>query len=98
VGAGPAHDPGIPARRVVLRDQQQLCRADIEDHPLFQLDAHFSRDLTEHLWGALDAAWYYGGQSSINGVEGSGSTTSGSTHARYTINDNLNLTSATSQR
>ncbi len=31
LGAGPAHDPGIPARRVVLRRQQRLCRADDGD-------------------------------------------------------------------
>jgi hypothetical protein len=40
------------------------------DSPLFQLDAHLTRDFTERFWGSLDAAWYNGGQASINGVEG----------------------------
>ena len=33
VGAGPAHDPGAPARRVVLRDQRRLHGADPRDRP-----------------------------------------------------------------
>jgi len=65
----------------------------LKTDPLFQLDAHLSRDLTEHLWGAVDAAWYYGGQSSINGVEGKRLNNVGAgLTLGYTINDNLNLT------
>jgi hypothetical protein len=26
--------------------------------------------LTEHFWGSIDAAWYYGGRASIYGVSG----------------------------
>jgi hypothetical protein len=40
----------------------------LETDPMFQLDAHLTRDFTEHVWGALDASWSSGGQSTINGV------------------------------
>jgi hypothetical protein len=38
--------------------------------PLYELDAHLTRDFNEHLWGSLDGVWYNGGQSSIDGVKG----------------------------
>jgi outer membrane putative beta-barrel porin/alpha-amylase len=61
--------------------------------PLFQLDVHLTRDFIEHFWGALDAAWYVGGQSSINGVEGKSQNKLGvGLTLGYGINDNLNLT------
>ena len=61
--------------------------------PLFQLDAHLTRDFTEHFWGALDFAWYYGGKASINGVEGDKLDNVGvGLTLGYQINDNLNLT------
>jgi hypothetical protein len=61
--------------------------------PLFQLDAHLTRDFTEHFWGSLDAAWYYGGKASINGVSGEKLNNFGAGFTLgYTINDSLNLT------
>jgi hypothetical protein len=38
--------------------------------PLFQLDAHLTRDFTETFWGSFDAAWYTGGQATVAGVTG----------------------------
>jgi hypothetical protein len=65
----------------------------LKTDPLFQLDAHLTRDLTQSLWGSLDAAWYYGGQASIDGVEGKKLNNFGvGLTLGYTINDNLNLT------
>jgi hypothetical protein len=65
----------------------------LETDPMFQLDAHLTRDFTEHLWGSLDAAWYYGGESSINGVSGEKLDNFGvGLTLGYSINDNLNLT------
>jgi hypothetical protein len=61
--------------------------------PIFQLDGHLTRDFTEKLWGALDGTWYYGGKSSINGVEGKKLNNLGfGLTLGYSINDNLNLT------
>ena len=65
----------------------------LKTDPLFQLDAHLTRDFTEHLWGSLDGAWYYGGQASIDGVSGEKLNNFGvGLTLGYTINDNLNLT------
>jgi opacity protein-like surface antigen len=60
---------------------------------MFQVDAHLTRDFTEHLWGALDGAWYKGGKASVDGVEGEelNSVALGFTLG-YQINDNLGLT------
>jgi hypothetical protein len=65
----------------------------LKTDPLFQLDAHLTRDLTEHLWGSLDGVWYCGGRSSVDGVEGEKRNNLGlGLTLGYTINDNLNLT------
>ena len=40
----------------------------LKTDPLFQLDAHLTRDFTANVWGALDASWYKGGKATINGV------------------------------
>jgi hypothetical protein len=67
----------------------------LKTDPLFQLDAHLTRDLTEHLWASLDGAWYTGGRSSINGVEGKKLNNFGfGLTAGYQINDNINLTAS----
>jgi len=70
VGAGPAHDPGAPARRVALREERRLRRQTLETDPMFQVDAHLTRDFTERIWGALDGVWYTGGKATVGGVEG----------------------------
>jgi hypothetical protein len=65
----------------------------LKTDPLYQLDAHLTRDLTETLWGALDASWYYGGRASINGVQGAKLNNVGvGLTLGYSINSNLNLT------
>ena len=65
----------------------------LKTDPLFQLDAHITRDFTKDLWGAIDGAWYSGGQASINGVKGSklNNIALGLTLG-YTINDNIGAT------
>jgi hypothetical protein len=65
----------------------------LKTDPLFQLDAHLTRDFTEHFWGSLDAAWYYGGEATINGVSGDKLNNLGfGLTLGYQVNDNLNLT------
>jgi hypothetical protein len=60
---------------------------------MFQVDGHLTRDFTEHFWGSLDAAWYYGGQASINGVPGEKLNNVGLGFTLgYSVNDNLALT------
>jgi len=65
----------------------------LETDPSFQLDAHLTRDLTEHFWGSIDGAYYTGGKASIDGVSGSSLSNLGvGLTLGYQINDNLNLT------
>jgi hypothetical protein len=65
----------------------------LETDPIFQLDAHLTRDFTEHFWAALDTAWYSGGKATINGVAGEALNNFGAGFSvGYTINDNLGLT------
>jgi hypothetical protein len=65
----------------------------LKTDPLFQLDAHITRDFTKDLWGAIDGVWYSGGQASINGVQGSklNNVALGLTLG-YTITDNISAT------
>jgi hypothetical protein len=65
----------------------------LKSDPMFQLDAHLTRDLTERFWGSLDAIYYSGGQASINGVQGKPLNNFGAgLTLGYHLNDNLNLT------
>jgi Putative MetA-pathway of phenol degradation len=65
----------------------------LETKPLFELDAHLTRDFTEHFWGSFDAIWYSGGQATIAGVAGEKLNNSGyGVTLGYAINDNLGLT------
>lgn len=94
--------PWVPGRRTTLEflpavwlfgDNTDYVGQTLETDPMFQLDAHLTRDFTEHLWGSLDAAWYSGGQASINGVQGEKLDNLGlGLTLGYVINENLNLT------
>jgi hypothetical protein len=92
----------VPGRRTTLEflpavwlfgDNTDYVGQTLKTDPMFQLDAHLTRDLTERFWGALDLAWYSGGQASINGVAGEKLNNVGvGLTLGYQINDNLNLT------
>jgi hypothetical protein len=94
--------PWVPGRRTTLEflpgvwffgANNDYLGKRLETDPTFQLDAHLTRDFTERLWGALDGAWYKGGKSSIDGVEGEelDNLAFGFTLG-YQINENLSLT------
>ena len=94
--------PWVPGRRTTLEllpavwlfgDNDDFVGETMETDPLFQLDAHLSRDFTEHAWGALDLSWYTGGEATLNGVTGEkrDDLAVGITLG-YQVNDNLNLT------
>jgi len=92
----------VPGRRTTLEflpavwlfgDNTDYLGQTLKTDPMFQLDAHLTRDFTEHFWGALDLAWYNGGQASINGVAGEKLNNIGvGLTLGYQVNDNLNLT------
>ena len=94
--------PWVPGRRTTLEllpavwlfgDNDDFVGQTMETDPLFQLDAHLSRDFTETAWGALDLSWYTGGEATLNGVSGEkrDDLAVGITLG-YQVNDNLNLT------
>jgi len=94
--------PWVPGRRTTLEflpavwlfgDNDDYVGQTMETDPLFQLDAHLTRDLTEHFWGSIDGAWYNGGKASIDGVSGDELNNVGlGLTLGYQINDNLSLT------
>jgi hypothetical protein len=94
--------PWVPGRRTTVEflpavwffgTNDDFVGQTLKTDPMFQLDAHVTRDLTEHFWGALDGTWYTGGKSSINGVSAKGLDNLGfGLTLGYGINDNLNLT------
>jgi len=94
--------PWVPGRRTTLEFLPAVWLFGTNDNfvgqtlttdPLFQLDGHFTRDLTEHFWGSFDTVWYMGGKASINSVPGKkrNNLALGFTLG-YQINDNLGFT------
>ena len=94
--------PWVPGRRTTLEflpavwlfgANDNYVGQTLETDPMFQVDAHLTRDFTESLWGSLDGAWYTGGLASIDGVEGEKLDNLGvGLTLGYQINDNLALT------
>jgi len=92
----------VPGRRTTLEflpavwffgDNTDFVGQTLETDPLFQIDAHLTRDFTGNLWGSLDAAWYNGGKATIEGVKGEKLDNYGfGLTIGYQINDNLGFT------
>lgn len=94
--------PWVPGRRTTLEllpsvwlfgNNNDYVGQTLETDPIFQLDAHITRDLAEALWASLDCVWFTGGKATINNVSGDNvnNLALGFT-VGYTITDNLNLT------
>jgi len=94
--------PWVPGRRTTLEflpavwffgTNDDFVGQTLSTDPMFQVDAHLTRDFTEHLWGSLDGAWYTGGKATIDGVQGDKLDNLGiGLTLGYQINDNLALT------
>jgi hypothetical protein len=94
--------PWVPGRRTTLEFLPAMWLFGTNDNfvghtlktdPMFQLDAHLTRDLTQYFWGALDGAWYKGGGSSIDGQSAGDLNNFGMGFTLgYQINDNLQAT------
>jgi hypothetical protein len=92
----------VPGRRTTLEilpsvwfygDNTDFQGKTLKTDPSLQLDAHLTRDLTEHFWGSIDGVYYKGGKSSVDGVSGDSVSKIGvGLTLGYQINDNLNLT------
>ena len=94
--------PWVPGRRTTLEllpavwvfgENDDYVGRELETDPMAQLDMHLTRDFTENLWGSLDAAWYTGGEASIDGVDGEELDNFGlGLTLGYQINNNLTFT------
>ncbi|NDC36517.1 MAG: transporter [Proteobacteria bacterium] len=94
--------PWVPGQRTTLEvlpavwffgENDDYVGQSLETDPMLQVDAHLTRDFTEHFWGSLDVAWFNGGRASIDGVEGKTLNNLGLGFTfGYGVNDNLNLT------
>jgi hypothetical protein len=92
----------VPGRRTTLEllpavwlfgDNTDFVGKTLKTDPMFQLDAHLTRDFAERIWGALDLTYYKGGGSTINGVAGGKLNNVGvGLTLGYTVNENMNLT------
>ena len=94
--------PWVPGRRTTLEllpavwlfgTNDDFVGQTLSTDPMFQVDAHLTRDFTEDLWGSLDGAWYTPGKATIDGVEGEKLDNLGvGITLGLQINDNLGLT------
>jgi len=94
--------PWVPGRRTTFEvfpsvwlysDNDDFVGQTLSTDPKFQLEAHLTRDFTEHFWGSLDTTWMTGGKSSVNGVAGDSLNNLGvGITLGYQINDNLSRT------
>lgn len=94
--------PWVPGERTTLEfipavwlfgNNNNYLGKTMKTDPIFQLDAHISRDITHNFWASLDGAWFNGGQATIDTSKGTKLNNIGlGITLGYQINDNLNLT------
>jgi len=94
--------PWVPGRRTTVEllptvwlfgTNDNYVGQTLKSDPLFQLDAHLTRDLTANFWVAFDTVWFAGGKATIDDVAGENRNNLGlGLTAGYKINDNLGLT------
>ena len=93
----------VPGRRTTFEllpsvwlfgdNDDYLAGQNLETDPMFQVEAHLTRDFTEHFWGSVDAASLSGGKSTINGQSGSSLDNIGLGYTLgYQINENIQFT------
>jgi len=92
----------VPGKRTTLEflpavwiygDNDDFVGKKMETEPMFQMEAHLTRDFMERLWGSFDIISYSGGQATIDGVEGSELSNLGMGGTLgYQVNENLQLT------
>jgi hypothetical protein len=94
--------PWVPGRRTTLEvlpsvwfftDNDDYVGQNLSTDPMFQVEAHLTRDFTEHFWGSLDTTYMAGGKATVGGVPGDSLNNLGvGLTLGYQINDNLSLT------
>jgi hypothetical protein len=94
--------PWVPGRRTTLEvlpsvwlfsDNNDYVGHTLNTKPMFQVEAHLTRDFTDHFWGSLDSTYLAGGKSTVGGVAGESLNNLGVGFTLgYQINDNISLT------
>jgi hypothetical protein len=94
--------PWVPGRRTTFEllpsvwffsDNNDYVGKTLSTAPMFQLEAHLTRDFTEHFWGSLDSTWMAAGKATVDGVTGKALNNIGIGFTLgYQINDNIGLT------
>jgi hypothetical protein len=94
--------PWVPGRRTTFEvlpsvwaftDNSDYMGQKLSTNPMFELEAHLTRDLTDKFWASLDTTWFAGGKSSVNGVSGDSLNNVGVGFTLgYQLSDNLSLT------
>lgn len=92
----------VPGKRTTLEvlpwvwwfgDNNDYLGETLSTDPMFQLEGHLTRDLTETLWASLDATWRTGGKSTLAGQDLDSMNTLGVGFTLgYQVTDNLGLT------
>jgi hypothetical protein len=91
----------VPGKRTTLEflpaiwlfgDNNDFVGKTMETAPMYQLEAHLTRDFMERIWGSLDLISYTGGKATIDGTEGSSLSNLGlGATLGYQVNDNMQL-------
>jgi hypothetical protein len=91
----------IPGKRTTLEfvpavwlfsDNNDFVGKTMSTEPMFQLEAHLTRDFMERLWGSIDLISMSGGTATIDGVEGNALSNIGlGGTVGYQINENMQL-------
>jgi hypothetical protein len=91
----------VPGRKTTLEflpaiwfygDNNDFVGQTLQTKPMFQMEAHLTRDFMERAWGSLDFISHTGGQATLAGVEGEKLSNygAGATFG-YELNDNIQL-------
>jgi hypothetical protein len=93
--------PWVPGKRTTIEflpaiwmfsDNNDFVGVKLETKPMYQLEAHITRDFMERIWGSVDVISYSGGKATIDGTEGSSLNNLGiGGTLGYNINDNMQM-------
>lgn len=91
----------IPGKRTTIEllpavwmfsDNNDFMGKTLSTEPMYQVEAHLTRDFMERVWGSLNVISYSGGKATIDGVEGSALNNFGvGATLGYEINENMQL-------
>jgi len=71
-------------------DNNDFLGLTLETEPMYQIEAHLTRDFMERVWGSLNFISYSGGKATLDGVEGSALNNVGvGGTVGYEVNENM---------